>query len=415
MMGDGKDIDAFDPTQYEFEPDPKELALPSWLQTEITPQKERVAVIRTTDRMIYRRCRRRWHWSSHLRMNLGMKEGASPLWMGSGFHFALEDFHGLQKFTRASDAFSKYAEATKRKDPKGLPATYLEDWELCNAMLDYYQFDWLKHRKPLETYVHNGIPQVEVNFRVEIPIDPTYLKECGFDRCVYSGTLDRVCVDEWGQLWIVEYKTAKQIQTLHLANDSQVSSYCWAGPYIYGLPVVGVIYQQHRKDLPKPPKLLATGRLSLAKDQLTTRPLFRQALINQYGSVERAPGEYVEYLNELAKKETIEGDKFVDRRKIQRNDNQVQAEAEKIVMEAMEMINPNTPLYPNPTRDCQFMCSFNGPCVSLDDGSDWEYELQLLTKPREAYYDSWRELIEYPAQIAHQHLIEHIPGENKNG
>jgi len=416
MAGDKDGVDSFDPTQYEFEPDPKDLTLPSWLDTEVNPQtKERVAVIRTTDRMIFRRCRRKWHWSSHLRQNLGMKEGASPLWTGSGFHFALEDFHGLQRFTRASDAFSAYAEATKRKDPKALPASYLEDWELAVGMLDYYQYDWLKQRDPLQTYVFNGVPQVEVNFRVDIPIPQTWLKECGFDRCVYSGTLDRVVIDQYGLLWIVEYKTAKSIQTLHLSNDSQVSSYCWAGPHIYGRPVVGVIYQQHRKDLPKRPKTLASGRLSLAKDQLTTRPLFRQAIVNQYGDVKHAPDDVVEFLNDLAKKETIEGDKFVDRRKIQRNEHQVQAEGTKILMEAMDMINPNLPLYPNPMRDCQFMCGFNGACVSLDDGSDWEYELDLLCKPREAVYDSWRKLIEYPDQISHEHrlMIDHIPGENQ--
>ncbi len=411
--GDDNAVDAYDPTRYEFDPTPSEALLPSWMQVE-QRGSERVAVIRTTDRMVFRRCRRRWNWSSHLRQNLGMREGAAPLWMGSGFHFALEDYHGLNIFKDPALAFDAYAEATKRHDPRGLPPTYLEDWELARGMLDYYGRHWLRNRDPLQTYVYKGVPQVEVNFRVPLPLDPTLLKSFGYDRAEYSGTLDRVVIDEWGQLWIVEYKTAKSIQTLHLANDSQVSSYCWAGPYIYGQPVVGVIYQQHRKDIPKPPKILASGKLSTDKNQLTTRPMLREYLLNQYGTPEKIPGIYVDVLNYLAKEETPDKDKFVYRSRIQRNEHQCQAEGEKILMEAEEMLNPNLPLYSNPDRSCQFMCSFNGPCVSLDDGGDWEYEMSVLTKTREAKYDTWRSLVRYPGDANHL-TINHVPGENQVG
>jgi hypothetical protein len=392
--GDENAADSNDPNRYEMDESTKDSLLPSWMVEQ--RGQERVAVIRTTDRIVYRRCRRRWNWSSHLRQNLGMREGASPLWMGSGFHFALEDYHGLNLFKDPALAFDAYAEATKRYDPRGLPPNYVEDWQLARGMLDYYGRHWLHNRDPLQTLIWNGVPQVEVNFRVDLPIPKERLKEWGYDRAEYSGTLDRVCVDEWGNLWIVEYKTAKAIQTLHLSNDSQVSSYCWAGPYIYGQPIVGVIYQQHRKDLPRPPKILASGQLSAAKDQLTTRPQLREFLINQYGSVNNSPGKFIDLLNHLAKEETPMKDKFVARNKIERNEQQCQAEGEKIMMEAEEMLNPNTPLYPNPTRDCQFMCSFNGPCVSMDDGSDWEYELSLITKEREPKYDTWRNFIKYP-------------------
>ncbi len=386
------EADIWDPGIYEFDPTPSETAL---VTTE--PTGERVAVIRTSDRITFRRCRRKWGWSSHLRGNLGAREGQSPLWMGSGFHFALEDFHAGNTYGHPADAFAAYVTATKRQDPKSLPPDWEDLFVLSRGMLHYYVDDWLKHRDPLETLIWNGVPQVEVNFRVEIPFpDRVKLKSWGYDKVIYSGTLDRVIRDRAGLLWIVEYKTAKAIQTLHLSNDSQVSSYCWAGNLLYGEPIAGVIYQQHRKDLPHTPNVLASGALSTARDQLTTHALFRTALKQRFGTVMAAPNNYIEYLNSLAKLEGAESDRYVARNRIQRNAHQCEAEGVKILMEAEEMLNPDLPLYPNPDRTCQFMCTFNGSCVSLDDGSDWEHELNLLTKPREQKYDSWRKYLPSP-------------------
>lgn len=394
-MASTGDTDSWDPTTYDLtDAHPSTEDFSFTVDAEENPAtKERVGVIRTSDRIMFRRCRRRWGWSSHLRGNLGSKEAASPLWMGSGFHFALEDFHGERRFTEASDAFTAYVEATKRHDRSSLPVDWAELHELSRGMLNYYQHDWLRYRDPLQTFIWNGVPQVEVNFRVDIPFDA---RHWGFDRVVYSGTIDRVSIDEHGQIWIVEYKTAKAIQTLHLANDSQVSSYCWAGAHLYDRPIAGVIYQQHRKDTPNPPKRLANGRISVDKRQLTTAAAVRGLIREQYGSVQKAPSDIVEFLNVLTNDESPKGDKFILRNYIQRNEHQAQAEGEKIMMEAAEMLNPDLPLYPNPDRTCQFMCPFNSACVSMDDGSDWEYELDLWTKPRERFYDSWRTKIKWP-------------------
>jgi hypothetical protein len=47
------------------------------------------------------------------------------------------------------------------------------------------------------------------------------------------------------------------------------------------------------------------------------------------------------------------------------------------------MLNPDLPLYPNPTRQCPYMCSFLAPCVTMDDGGDWEHELDLEFSSRD--------------------------------
>lgn len=391
-MANDVSTDQWDPTTFEFDEHPADVRG--------EPEARRVAVIRTSDRISFRRCRRRWGWNSHLRGNIGPKQNPAPLWMGTGFHFALEDFHSTNVYGHPAKAFEAFVKATQRsvrQDPNRLPADISELSELACGMLSYYADEWLIARDPLRTYVHNGIPQVEVNFRVDVPFDAT---RWGYDKVVYSGTLDRVVIDEFDQIWILEYKTAKAVQTLHYATDSQVSSYCWAGNLLYGRPIAGVIYQQHRKAIPDEPRVLANGRLSQDKRQLITHRSLRTFIKNLYGEVARAPQDYVDFLNWMATQEDMDSDKFIRRDRIRRNLHQAEAEGVKILLEVAEMLNPDLPLYPNPDRTCQFMCPFNGPCVSLDDGSDYEYELNIMMEPRSTTYDSWRKYLKSPEQAA---------------
>lgn len=253
----------------------------------------------------------------------------------------------------------------------------------------------MKGRDPLQTYIYNGVPQTEVNFRIELPVDAG---KYGYDKIYYSGTIDRVVIDEHDQLFIVEYKTAKQVMTMHYAVDSQISSYCWAGLHLYNRPVAGVIYQQHLKDIPEDPPLLSTGRFSTNKQLRTTHRHYRQCLEKMYQDVRLAPAANVEHLNWLASQEDQDKDKFVRRDKVYRNLHQCEAEGNKIMLELEDMLNPDLPLYPNPQRDCAFLCSFSGTCASMDDGSDWQYELDIMTASRDATYDSWRKYINQEAE-----------------
>jgi hypothetical protein len=374
-----------------FDPAPSELIVSPEFDAK---RGKRIAVIRTSDRNSFRRCRRAWGWSSHLKGNLGGTQAISPLWLGSGFHFALEDLHGHNRYGTSPNAFKAYLQATGRKS--ALPATWREDSELAIGMLEYYENDWLQNRDHFQTHVHQGQAQVEVNFRILVPFDA---EEWGYDEVVYSGTLDRVIIDEHGILWIVEYKTAKRIVTGHYDTDGQVSAYCWAASVLYpDYPIGGVWYQQHLKQIPEPARMLASGRLSTDKRQSTTYHNYRRAILTIYGEINRAPADIVDTLNAFCKEEEPERNSFIRRDKIRRNAHQQEAEGNKVLMEVGDMLNPLLDLYPNPTRDCGW-CNFQGPCVSLDDGSDWEYELKQLYRPRETVYDSWRQYLPAPEEL----------------
>ena len=162
------------------------------------------------------------------------------------------------------------------------------------------------------------------------------------------------------------------------------------------LPVAGTIYQQHRKSLPKPGRILQNGSVSTAQQQATTHRLYRETLIEVYGSVNKAPEENVKYLNNLALTENADWDDFIRRDKVYRNSKTSEAESRKVLMAAVDMLDPALPLYPNPTRDCVHRCSFLDACVSLDDGSDWQHQLMLESEERPEGYDGWRSSLPDP-------------------
>jgi hypothetical protein len=352
-------------------------------------QGVRIAVVRTSDRTSFKRCRRRWNWQSHLRQNLAPREHVSPLWTGTGFHFALEDFHGWGVFPHPRDAFKAYVKATHAQAKNSstiLPWDWPEQTKLAIGMLEYYVDYWLTNRPKYNTFIYRGRPQVEVHSLVPIPVQTPFY---GYDEVWYASTFDRVAEID-GELWILEYKTAKRIQTLHYQTDPQVGAYVWIGNHLYGRPIAGVIYQQHRKNVPDEPRLLGNGTISTDIRQATSHSHYRHALKKLYGDPRNAPAVNLDILNQLALEEDDSKDRYVRRDRISRNQRQCETEGVKIMMEIEDLLNPDLPLYPNPTRDCAHMCPFSSPCISMDDGSDWESELAALMEPKDRDFDSWR-------------------------
>ena len=357
------------------------------------------AVIRTSDRNFYRSCRRKWALQSHLRFNLGPKQNASPLWMGSGFHFVMEDYLGLQRFADPIDAWKEYVRASIKFHTKdNLPNDYEDLSEMTISMLEYFK-KWREFRKEdlYETYVVDGVPQVEVNFRVDIPLSKEFLEKHGYRSAEYSGTIDAVWHDPVGDvLWLVDFKTAKIFSTNHYLTDPQITAYCWAASHMYDKPVVGMIYAQHLKRNIEPLKPLKNGHISVNKNMATTYIQYREALIENYGSLSNSPQINIDFLSSLFKKENDLQDAFIRYDKIYRGQDYLSAENDKIIMEAEEMISVDTNIFPNPSRDCVSFCSFTDPCVGMDDGSDYLHLLKENYQVRPSSYDEWRQYIRWP-------------------
>jgi len=341
--------------------------------------------IRTSDAIRYKRCRRYWDFTSGMRRHLepANAEYNINLWQGTAMHFALEDYHGYNRFKDPCKALEAFYHAF---DPDDLPLSAEEALAQTMGMLEYY-LKWLKQRDEFRTVWIDGKPQVEVRFQIYIP-------EL---HCFYQGTFDRIVEDSDSRVWVTDYKSAKIVDTAKLETDQQISRYSWAAERWYDIEIEGVLYQQFRKAVPQPPQTLKNGELSTNKQQKTTHTLYMETLLERFGHINKIPSKYFEMLEHLSSMESFEGDYYIRWDRVRRNEAAKAKEYEYILMEGSEMLNPELPIYPNSTRDCAWECGFRTVCISMNDGSDWEYMLDEGFR-KQVESDDWRNRIKWPKE-----------------
>lgn len=355
------------------------------------------AIIRTSDRVVFKRCRRKWSFSSNLHHNRTQSESASFLWIGTACHYALEDYHGYNYYKHPVEAFRALVHAQRiharnYPDSVKLPIDIDEQVTLGEGLLDYYLV-WLKHREHYPTYWVDGVPQVEVRCEVELPIDPRQINpDSPYDRVVYQATLDRV-VEIDNELWVMDYKFYNRDWTPEPDYDAQMSAYIWIAHAIYDKPIRGAILQKHFKRIPENPRIKADGKISTDKNQNTTYHMYKEVLEGIYGTVSKAPLANRKCLEELAAQESVNRDNYIRRDKTERNEHQVQAIGSQILLEVADMINPDLPLYKNDTKDCSWDCSFKDICIAMDSGYDWESILKDTTVSRVQADEGWRKYL----------------------
>ena len=391
------------------------MKLNDYLEKGLCKQSE--IALHTHDRIAYKRCRRKWHLSSPFGKHLEPKpdsvlHSVNPhLWFGSGIHFAMEDYHGYNRFNDPVEAFHAYIDAHA---PEELPEETEHYVELGTQILEHY-VGWEKRHSTWETVWRESTPLVEVQFSLVLKdlcyykikdldgteeryfriedtdkwstkdgsvLDRVLLEEYGAEyvEIVYHGTLDRVVADEHGDLWILDYKTAKSYDDKKLPLDPQIAAYCWAAEQWLEQEIQGMIYIQIMKTPPKPAKVTKTG-ISADKRQITTHALYKEALIDYYGSVGAAPSKNIEFLNMLADMEAENGDRFIRYDKVEKNTATKENTYYAILEEGREMIDPKLPLYPNPTRDCSWDCQFRDICLAMEEDGDYEFMLEQF-QPR---------------------------------
>lgn len=358
--------------------------------------EERPFIVTTSDRTTFKRCRRKWDLGSKNRQSLVPVGGevSGPLWQGTGHHFALEDWYGYNIFGKPQDAFRAYVDSHRRSE---LPGDYKEVVDLEIGMLDYFTELWLpQHGEPLQTLWIDGVPQVEVSIQIPLDIPPPP----GYTSVIYVLTLDRVAIDDYDRLVVVDYKTEKKAYDPgRLEQDPQVSAYLWGAWLIYGPRVEGAVWHHFLKAVPDEPDVLKDGSLSKNKNQYTTAAMYEKTCRKYYGEV---PSTYRDIINHFAAQETPEGDRFIKRESIYRNETFMQNTERAIFSEIRDMIDPNLSLYPNPTRDCTWDCPFRAISLAMDDGSDYQYmiETEYEKWEGEGYKSNdWRKRLKYPDPI----------------
>ena len=353
-------------------------------------------VIRTSDRIGFKKCRRQYDWSGIDRENWVPLRGAKPLEFGTDCHAGWAAYYDpltwdLLKSPATRDVvlqnvWAEYMKSHKKHRQKAIDASdydtlgleqeddYAERIILARGMFDNY-FEWA----PLED---NFTPvEVEVDFEVPILDDKGehYHCDCHGWPVFYQGRLDGIVQDQFGWYWILEHKTTSVMgDTSHLILDEQTGSYAWAIQHMLGVRVLGILYNEALKKVPHaPPQLVSTrkGRnFSIAKDMDTTYELYLDTITKA--------GEPIVLYEEILNYLKHQGNKFLRRTPVNRNAEELADIGHRIYLEAQDMLDPDLKIYPNPNRFTCMQCAFRSPCIAKNDGSDYEFLLNADFRQR---------------------------------
>jgi PD-(D/E)XK nuclease superfamily len=301
-------------------------------------------ILSTSERSSFLRCP--WQWWHKYRMGYAPKgETADALWFGTGIHIALAEWYqkGKRRGPHPAETFDTWC-AGEIRDIK---AAYAQgDWEEGS-------FDDAKYEDAhdlgvdmLEGYVdkygkdeHWHIIAVETVFRVRV------VRE-GKPVAIFRSAWDGVFRDlRDGEIWVLENKSAKAIQTNYLEHDNQGGSYFAVASAVLrsrGIlgpdeKIAGVMYNFLRKSLKDDRPQNETG-----------------AYLNMDGSVSKKqpPPRFVRF-------------------PIDRSPGEVEGQMTRMANEVFVMNGVRSgaiPLLKNKTRDCTW-CEFSGPCKADDRGS----------------------------------------------
>jgi len=380
----------------------------------------------------FQSCRRRWDWiyNGHHYPTVTAK----PLEFGVAFHAAMEKLYdpitwhdrevakslAIGTFVKTIDEqFIKF----KKQNPELVNDEVAEDYnertDLGIGMLKYYMNN-------VSDLYDQGLRPVKVEVAFEVPIrgplgetiwcmcdvcwkrfqafinspanagnkftgDPVIWRVTGWKGLpvTYGGRIDCLMMDELGRYWIYDWKTAAMLLSNHdfLQIDTQITGYCWA-LWSLGIPIAGFIYAEIKKAIPEEPEphkkgMRRLGRLySVSRNINTTYEMYLKTVQENDPSAYHG-GLYDDFLDFL---KSPEGPKYHQRFQLTRNKNEMRNAGQDIYNLALDMVDPNTRIYPAPGKfNCQ-TCAFFEPCLGKNRGEDYQYTLDTLYEKRQRHY-----------------------------
>jgi hypothetical protein len=409
-------------------------------------QKRLVHEVHTSERRSFRGCRRRWHWV--FQDFYYPLVTAKPLEFGVAFHNAMETLYTPETWALACkpetrntignaaiEVFVKTCEKQKANYLQDSGTQYItneqvdqdfnERVELGKGMLKYYwnevapEYD--RHLRPIK---------VEVEFLVPIqnPDNKSYLF-CRCKRCmktineyrnkliaegtsealadlecaklqmqglvvVLAGRIDMLAEDQYGQYWIVDWKTAARLSRGDVSGqdrdefldlDDQIGSYVMALRRKLGLNVRGFVYVELKKAFPQAPernKTIRMGRAySVNKQQSVDYDTYLKT-VKENDTAAYEAGLYEEFLTYL--KES--GERFHGRYQVAKTDEELEEIERNLWSEAADMVDPNLRVYPSAGRFSCGFCAFRQPCLEKNRQGDYQYMLDSLFEKRDKHY-----------------------------
>lgn len=344
----------------------------------IQPQHIHISDIRT-----FRSCRRKWSWASPLQQNLEPSTPYAPFFVGRAVHHCLENHYRHQ--ISVWDSLDKFLENEKQIAGalwRGEEEKWQDSVDLITEMLDHYML-WIQVDTSDFRDENLEFLRLEVPFEVKMyvpgtnQVDPRIKLEGRFDGMVRHKPTDTY--------WIWETKTARSIKelTLSLENDEQAGAYIYAAQQLNDIKFTGILYNILRKKAPTHPQPLQNNFLAQRTNADLTVFSFVTDVKRHHG--DDVTWEFIEqFYGKMLSSYSIGDNGFFARIPVRRSQTEITQLTNNLYWTAMEMIDPNTHLYPSPTFiQCNF-CPFRAPCLAMNRGGDYnallEAEYQTRTK-----------------------------------
>lgn len=302
-------------------------------------------IVTTSSRSLMKKCPQAWWWKY---VDGYQEKGEDPdaLWFGIGVHIALAEWYqlGKRRGPHPADTFGKWVDgeiryiraAMAERDAEWYDEPKYEDAaELGIAMLEGYVDKWGNDDRW-------HIIAIERPFKVRVT-------SAGRPIARFWSTWDGVFRDELdGEIYLLENKTAGQIDTAYLELDDQAGSYYSVASNILtadgtlkpGQRIAGIQYNFLRKSMPDDRPTDALGQ-SLNKDGSVSKRQPVPAFVRPE-PVLRSPGEVKSQMVALQKETEI----------------------------AIGMLSGDIPVTKTPTKMCPRSCEFFDMCILHNRGGD---------------------------------------------
>jgi len=258
----------------------------------------------------WRRCRARFYWQYIENYTSASSIGQAR---GSAGHAALAKWYSMDReknsFEFRVQEAMKAADATFREFEESSGRTYEEEYDQLGRILHrYYDFS-----EKVDIF---QVVSLEKHFEIQAGDYPII------------GFIDAV-VSIKGNIWLMEHKFNKKVETNHIDLDMQMGIYMWAATKL-GLNPRGVIYNVIR--------------------------------MTEGGIAEKEPVKRVMVYRNLKGLGTLE--------------KEMKMQAEEI----QDYINNGGAVYRNPTSDCSWDCSFYNVCLAMNDDGNAESVLRTMMR-----------------------------------
>lgn len=342
--------------------------------------------LRGSELQEFLRCRKRWDYRWNQKIVPLRPNG--KLFFGTLFHKYLEEFYSRGQ--DAEIALERTHTFLDEQDTSSMDTMeYDELMDLFRGVTAHYHEQWDDWGwRVLGT---------EMNFIVPLT-----------DELYYEFTIDMYVRDQDNRHFIIDTKTAASIEMFQANTkmDRQISRYWWAMQQVAEgkgylkhpereewMPVVegvfkkpdGFIYNIILKDVPKEPRVLKNGTLSLDKAQKTTYRKYVAAM--EQNNIPLDEPHYQEILDHLKAGEAPEGNRFFRRIHVTRMQEELDAALEDFIETAKDMEGAR--IYRNVTYNCAWDCAYRDLCLAEMDGSDADFIRSMMFEKLEdeAYGD----------------------------